>query len=92
MFHHKRAITALPGQLPLEPQLAVEVTVLPVQLLLQLVSGPFAKADNRPHGAAQRTAAAETATQQPAHVYRQSFTQGHIHTGYCGLKHKIRLE
>jgi len=73
MFHHERAITTLPGQLPLEPKLAVEVAVLPVQLLLQLVSGPFTEADHWPHGAAKGATAAEAATQQPPHVHWKGF-------------------
>jgi len=35
IFHHEAGVTALAGQPPLEPQLAVQVGVLPVQLLLK---------------------------------------------------------
>ena len=37
VFHHQRAVTSLSCKSPAQSQLAVEMTVLPVQLLLQLV-------------------------------------------------------
>ena len=37
MFHHERAITSLSCKFPAESKFAVEMTVLPVQLFLQLV-------------------------------------------------------
>ena len=38
MLHHQTTVTSLSGKLPPQPQLTVEVAVLPVQLLLQLMS------------------------------------------------------
>ena len=38
MFHHERAITSLSCKFPPESKFAVEMTVFPVQLFLQLVS------------------------------------------------------
>lgn len=86
MFEHETAVTSLPRQLPPESQFAVEVTVLPVKLLLQLVSRPLAEADDGPHGAAEGAAAAQAAEQQPAHVDGESLAQRHVHPGHRGLE------
>jgi len=81
MFHHERAITSLSCKFPAESKFAVEMTVFPVQLFLQLVSSPLAEADHRPHGAAQGAAAAETPKQQPPHIDGQSFPESHVDPG-----------
>jgi len=44
---------------------------------------PLAEADDRPQGAAKRAAAANTATEEPLHVHRQSFLKNTVHTHHC---------
>lgn len=39
VFHHECGVASLSGQPPLEPQLGVQMRVLPVQQLLDLVAG-----------------------------------------------------
>lgn len=46
----------------------------------------FAEADDGPQTESQRAAAAQTATQQPAHVHRQRLPQTAVHSTYTGFK------
>ncbi len=73
------------GQSPPQAQFGVQVRVLPVQQLLNLVSGPLGQADDRPHGAAQGATAAQAAAEQPPHVDWEGLAQGDVYPGEGGL-------
>jgi len=47
---------------------------------------PLAEADDRPHGATERAAAAETPAEQPPDVDWKCFPERDIHSGNCSFE------
>ena len=59
--------------------LVVEVSVLPVQRLLQHSLAPLVEAEDGPDGDAGRAAAAQAANQEPEKVERDELVQYFVH-------------
>lgn len=70
VFHHAVGITPLLSKLPMETELVVKVTILPVQDFLYRMPRPFAQADDGPERASEGTATTQAATEKPLDVHR----------------------